>query len=310
MNCNELKLVLLGESGAGKSQLGNFILKSEDEFEIGVEDISKTDRILSRSNYIDGTEVTIVDTPGYKDTNSEKKDDVLLNSIVTFFKGNNSIDGIIYVENFGVERKYKRDKILVNYLKTIFGEQFLSQRLKVVFTHTPYSYLKINKILKSKKDNIINHFDKMITENDIIFIDTIDILGNLNKNEYDDFYSHIKTLLDAFKKIKGKLGSIDSNKINYLKIQNYDKQIEEYIDRIIQTENNIDYINRKIKDDNAAIAASSVFVPLTLGFSGFGIKHCLDSKKEHQAELDRAEYRLEDLRKKLDELKKKKMDEN
>jgi hypothetical protein len=36
----------------------------------------------------------------------------------------------------------------------------------------------------------------------------------------------------------------------------------------------------------------------------------LDSKKEHQAELDRAEYRLEDLRKKLDELKKKKMDEN
>jgi ABC-type oligopeptide transport system ATPase subunit len=59
MNCNELKLVLLGESGAGKSQLGNFILKIEDKFEIGVEDISKTHRILSQSNYIDGTEVTI-----------------------------------------------------------------------------------------------------------------------------------------------------------------------------------------------------------------------------------------------------------
>ena len=65
---------------------------------------------------------------------------------------------------------------------------------------------------------------------------------------------------------------------------------------IFNSKDKINKIKREIKSDELGIAASGTATVFTLGFSGFGIAHCMESKKAHERQLAIEEDRLEDLK--------------
>ena len=131
MSNNSVKVVLIGKTGVGKSQLGNFIL-NRNYFKVGDTQNSETYEIQEGTSEINGIEVTIVDTPGLNDT--EQKDENIMKKIVDKLSSDDSIDGIILVYSFREPRKVQKDQELRDNLYKIFGEDLLKERVKIIFT--------------------------------------------------------------------------------------------------------------------------------------------------------------------------------
>lgn len=66
--------MLLGRTGVGKSSLGNQLFGDKMTFAVGHKSTSKTERISWASDHYLGTGqcITIIDTPGTKDTEGEE----------------------------------------------------------------------------------------------------------------------------------------------------------------------------------------------------------------------------------------------
>ena len=60
MNKNDFKVELIGQTGVGKSQFGNFILQNEC-FKVGNGKSSEAEIISEGNTYLNGMNVTIVD---------------------------------------------------------------------------------------------------------------------------------------------------------------------------------------------------------------------------------------------------------
>lgn len=188
-----LKIVLIGETGIGKSKLGNFILQKKNAFKVGDTSKSETKSIIEYNSNVEGMDLTIMDTPGLNDTDC--CDSEIMDIIISKFQNDKSIDGIILVYSFTKTRKVDKDKELIKNLKTIFGEDILKLRLKVIVTNRTYGpefEEEKNKVEIQVRD-IINLLNNLIDKNDIIFVNTCFI-----EDYIKEFYPQIKNLLDKF----------------------------------------------------------------------------------------------------------------
>jgi flagellar biosynthesis GTPase FlhF len=310
-------------------------------------------------------ELTIMDTPGLNDTDC--CDSEIMDIIISKFQNDKSIDGIILVYSFTKTRKVDKDKELIKNLKTIFGEDILKLRLKVIVTNRTYGPEfedEKNKVETQTRD-ITNLLNNLIDKNDIIFVNTCYI-----ETYIKEFYPLIKNLLDKFSLIKNEHGSMDNQlvkkkeleiiekrnkeleeerkrlekkmkeekekrdeeerirkkqeeerraeeerrrekeekrreiEINKLEdeVRNLEKKIKDLNNSIHNLENDIynsnnkiENLKREIQNDINCANVSSVFTVFTFGFSAFGTKHCLDSKRNHENQLKNEEDRKRDL---------------
>lgn len=68
---NDIKVVIAGKSGAGKSALINNLLRTEEEIELSPD--STTDRLIIHKMRRDNITIKIIDTPGLKEEGREKR---------------------------------------------------------------------------------------------------------------------------------------------------------------------------------------------------------------------------------------------
>ena len=225
MNKKDLKVVLIGQTGSGKSQLGNFILQNEF-FKVGNGKSSETEIISEGNTYLDGMSVTIVDTPGLNDTNS--KDEEIMDKIVKKFKDDNSIDGIILVYSFRNMRRVQKHQELVNNLIEIFGKDLLEKRLKVIFTNSVIGEERdeTDEILEREQMNDAKEFlNCMVMDHEMIFLNT-------KKKFYDRFRPKIIELLNQIYNIKEKYGSINNALITKKKLKFIEKEKQKEKERM------------------------------------------------------------------------------
>ena len=280
-----LKLVLIGETGIGKSKLGNFILQKENVFKVGDTSKSETKSIIKHNSNIDGMELTIMDTPGLNDTDC--CDSEIMDIIVSKFQNDKSIDGIILVYSFTKTRKVDKDKELLKNLKTIFGEDILKLRLKVIVTNRTYGpeFEAEKEKVETQTKDIINLLDNLIDKNDVIFVNTCYIDCYIK-----EFYPQIKNLLNKFSIIKNEHGSMDNQLVKKKELEIIEKRNRELEEERKRLEKKMKEDEEKRKEEEKKRLEEEK-------------KRKEKEEKRRKMEINRLEDEIKDLEKKIKDLK-------
>ena len=135
MSANVHNIVLIGETGNGKSSLGNFILGSS-EFEVSEDPDSCTKDTIQKISKLD-PEVGVVDTPGLQDSNGEDKQNY--DKMLKIFEEIKHLHFIVVVLNFNNTRLTSSIQFMLKFLCSVFPKNF-SLHVGIVFTHYDYDY--------------------------------------------------------------------------------------------------------------------------------------------------------------------------
>jgi len=313
MSKKHLKLVLIGETGVGKSQLGNFILKKE-VFSVG----NNTNSISENISIIGDKQVTIVDTPGLDAANLNDYD--IMEQIISKFQDDKAIDGIILIYSFKKQRKTKKDQELIKHIKKIFGEDILKTRLKVIITNCPTEEEFDNEKQKIEKEtnDIIKILDKMISKEDIVFVNTLNASPHMKM-----FYPEIEKFLDQFYQAKMRLGSMNNELIKKQELENNLRQKEELeAERKKEEKERLEKLKKELEEKNISLLMQNenerkrsfileIFFFLFIIISVyFYINERKSIEKDHEKFYDKFEKERERLEKKLEEkIKEEKLKE-
>ena len=146
-----ITILLLGETGNGKSQLGNFLLMNPIAFLVSNDPDSCTNDI--QESYGRNNKLFVIDTPGFEDTygNDQKN----IDKIVEHIRKKN-LNAIIILFNFHQPRlSLHLKEILINIFK-IFPQKNFFEHVGFVFSKSYSYYLKENIDEKLEKINFIN----------------------------------------------------------------------------------------------------------------------------------------------------------
>ena len=241
MSVNDIKIMLIGETGAGKSQLGNFLLQKE-KFKVGHNNNSETETISECSSNIGNMRVTIIDTPGLNDTLG--RDEENMNLIVEKFQNDSSIDGMILVYSYRNSKKVQKHQELLNNLITIFGKDLLKKRLKVIITNCTVGEerdISEERKEETQKKDIKKFLLDMVKEDDMIFV-------NSKMTFYKYFQKNIEDLFKNFLEIKRNHGSIKKELIKKKELEFIEKQKKEAERKQKELEKQMEEEERKRKE--------------------------------------------------------------
>ena len=150
-------ILLLGITGDGKSTLGNVLLE-KPFFKIGNNSDSCTNQTLSGTSTINGTEINIIDTPGFDDSegNDKRNMDQMIDYLKKYEKG---INLVIITKNACSLRFRTSDKILMQRIYQMFGTTKFFEHVCVVYTH----FFK-NQFSYTQKQSLLNMTEKIGNE--------------------------------------------------------------------------------------------------------------------------------------------------
>ena len=132
MDFNKKGVIILGETGVGKSNCGNFLIKNQQQFKISSSTNSETQQI----NYGESNEIIVIDSPGTNDTSldDEEIEEKHLIEIVKAFKEAKYLNTILILLNYQQPRLSRNLKIMIKLFCSVFKISFFIKHLGIVFT--------------------------------------------------------------------------------------------------------------------------------------------------------------------------------
>ncbi|GAB1220668.1 hypothetical protein ENUP19_0056G0027 [Entamoeba nuttalli] len=146
-NPKQTKLLLIGETGNGKSSLGNFILK-KNVFEVGDSPNSETREVVGEKGEGDRSDLIVIDTPSLQE--SKEFNEKFLNDIVDIVKEQGGINGIVIVLNYNTNRISNNIKIMIQIMSKIFPLQYFLKHICIVWNKC-YYYISDRQLTNQKE---------------------------------------------------------------------------------------------------------------------------------------------------------------
>ena len=143
---HNLKILLLGEIGVGKSSLGNFLLGQ------GLFKVNDTqDAITLVIEKIERNGLTIIDTPGF---NSPRGDIENFKNIMYYIKSLGELNGIIIVMNSRENRISESIQTMLKMICNTFEYRYFNN-ISFVFTRFPSEREESEEIRKNKEEFVM-----------------------------------------------------------------------------------------------------------------------------------------------------------
>ena len=143
-------ILLVGETGSGKSSFGNFALGIEDAFQVSDDAESCTKDTIRKISRLD-PEISIVDSPGLQD--SSGSDSIHYEQMLKIIKEMKDLHFILVVLNFTCPRFTSSIQFMIKFLCNVFPKNF-AHHIGIIFTHYHHDYqVKINKKKKDPREN-------------------------------------------------------------------------------------------------------------------------------------------------------------
>lgn len=221
-------ILLIGEVGAGKSSLGNFIL-GENFFEVADEPerCTKNLKVKASKKYKD---IEVIDTAGYNDSNDYDKNN--FNLILEYFCKKKKLELILMTINYTSTRLTMCNKNFIKFLSNTFPKNLCHH---IAFAFTRFNNENEKKLYKNKynfkdirsrKNKYIFEVMKIMSEETkenlfleppVYFLDSVN-QDNFSVSQIKSLISFTKSLssLDVFQKkelfIKEEISEYDSRK--------------------------------------------------------------------------------------------------
>ena len=266
-------ILLIGETGTGKSSLGNFIV-GENVFEVSDKPEGCTKKLIEKQSKI-FKNIEVIDTAGYNDSkNFDKKN---YENILEYLSNKKKLELILMTFNYQFPRLTNSNKNFIRFLSNAFPKN-ICHHLAFAFTHFDYIYQQ--KLIKNKniaigleKKKFILQImkiiseetnEKLFTEPPIIFIDSV-FKDKYSISQLNNLISFTKTLtsLDVFQK-----------KELFIKTEDYEYDERK---RVYEDENNI------ITEIRVYKRKIQIFYDGTVNYTNW--RYCYTDKKTEEKKI-------------------------
>ena len=123
-------VIILGETGVGKSNFGNFLIK-DNKFKIS----QSLNSITLNVQQGESKEIIVLDTPGVNDTSTDENiEEKHLIEITKAFKKEKNLNTILILLNYQTPRLSRNLKIMIKLFCSVFKISFFLKHLGIVFT--------------------------------------------------------------------------------------------------------------------------------------------------------------------------------